>query len=228
VNGHPLTSRPAEEGWRYPVPPDVFRAGGKVVVELVPCAGSESDPVAFLAGDFLVRSLSGYEEKDARQWMTAGPFRLVPPERLDAGDLIASGLPFCAEPVLLATTLRLDAAVDRVRLQLTGVHGDAARLAVDGRDLGWCWGPEWTVDLPDGLKAGEHEVAVRLVPSTYNVYGPHRHLDGDRHLVSPDQYRGVKNFADRPEAPACTLGDRWHFVKWGIAGNVRLLAVDDR
>lgn len=83
-------------------------------------------------------------------------------------------------------------------------------------------GPNWSVPLPQVIQKGAYELEVLLYPSTFNVYGPHRHIDGDRYLTSPDQYKGVKNFADRPDAPEQTKAEGSHFVKWGIAGEVRL------
>ena len=68
-----------------------------------------------------------------------------------------------------------------------------------------------------GLPEGIYDVELELIPSTFNTYGPHHHRDGDRPLISPDQYSGIKNFADHPEAPSCTLISEWYLVKWGIS-----------
>ena len=67
-----------------------------------------------------------------------------------------------------------------------------------------------------GIKQGIHRTVIRLIPSTFNTYGPHHHIDGDRHLTSPMQYSGEKGFADAQDAPSFTLTDKWHFVKFGI------------
>jgi hypothetical protein len=96
-------------------------------------------------------------------------------------------------------------------------------VKLNGLELGWCWGPSWSVPLPQAGKEGSYELEVMLYPSTFNVYGPHRHVDGDRYLTSPDQYKGVKNFADHPDAPEQTKVDYAHFVKWGISGDVRII-----
>ena len=67
----------------------------------------------------------------------------------------------------------------------------------------WVWGEDRYVQthLPEGF----HPVTLRLIPSTFNTYGPHHHHQGDRHITSPDQYIGKKNFADAPDAPEYTL-----------------------
>jgi hypothetical protein len=92
-------------------------------------------------------------------------------------------------------------------------------VRIDGEDAGWCWGRVRSVELPDTEeKAGTHLVVVWLYPSTYNGYGPDRHIDGDRYLTSPDPYKGVKNDADRADAAPVPLGDDWHIVRWGFQG----------
>ena len=96
---------------------------------------------------------------------------------------------------------------------------------INGKDLGWCWGPEWKVKLIHDLLPGEYEVEVRLNLSTYNMYGPHCHIDGDRHLTSPAQYEGIKNFADWTDSPEITKGEAWHFVRFGIKGDIKIAKV---
>ncbi|WP_438351479.1 hypothetical protein ACP8HI_13030 [Paenibacillus sp. FA6] len=222
VNGSVLEGTFIGGKYRYAISAGILNVG-RIVVELEQVDGAEPNPVAFLEGPFTVRSLNDYCEKDDRQMMTTGPFCLVSPEQLDAGDLITSGLPFCASAARLTTTMQLNESIHDVSLQLTNVHADAANVLVGDRGYGWCFGPDWTMNLPEGLEEGEHEVTVWLVPNTYNVYGPHYHVDGDRHLVSPAQYQGIKNFADHDVAPELTLGDELHFVKWGMTGAVQLV-----
>lgn len=79
------------------------------------------------------------------------------------------------------------------------------------------------LNLPKDLAAGSYVLAVALYPSTFNVYGPHHHYEGDRYLTSPDQYAGIKNFADHPGAPEQTRVQHAHFVKWGISGDVQFV-----
>ncbi|MFD2328048.1 hypothetical protein ACFSR7_02230 [Cohnella sp. GCM10020058] len=166
---------------------------------------------------------SGYSPKSDRQVKTRGPFQLSVVHEQDASDLIASGWPYYGGMIKLQKRLELDEDTGPVILKLSGIAGDAARLDIDNATLGWIRGPEWEAELPDGFAVGIRELAVRIVPSTYNVFGPHRHIDGDRHLTSPNQYSGVRNFADNPGAPASTKSEDYHFVRWGFAGEVLLL-----
>ncbi|MBN2983172.1 hypothetical protein [Cohnella algarum] len=228
VNGQELGL--TEEGGRFAarVPDELLAGQTKLSVRVVPAPGGEPRPAAFLLGSFAARSLSPFAEKDGRQWKTEGPFALAPIGEIEAGNWIVSGFPFAGEPATARKTATLAEPIGggRRALQLTGIEAAAAYVRVGETGLGWCWGPEWTVGLPEGLPPGEHEIAVDLYPSTFNVYGPHRHIDGDRHLTSPAQYAGEKNFADRPDAPERTLGKDWHFAKWELTGPVRIVSLD--
>ena len=97
----------------------------------------------------------------------------------------------------------------------SGLHADCIAAALDGEEEygRYCWGPEWRLE---GIAPGIHTVRIRLIPSTFNTFGPHHHRDGDRHLTSPMQYSGEKGFADTPDAPSFTLVKEYHVVKFGI------------
>ncbi|MBB6733317.1 hypothetical protein [Cohnella zeiphila] len=202
-------------------------AAGQAVLrlEVTPLPGGEPNPAAFLYGTFAVASAGPYAAKDSRQWRTKGPFRLTACGPADPADLIASGYPFADEPATFVKTVPLqgERGIAEGAMRLTGVKGAAARVRLDDLELGWCRGPDWSVALPAGLPPGEHALTVELYPSTFNKFGPHRHIDGDRQVTSPAQYEGVKNYADRPDAPERTLGDDWHFVQWGIGGPAEFL-----
>ena len=73
-----------------------------------------------------------------------------------------------------------------------------------------------------GGAAGRHMIEVRLISSTFNFFGPHHHVDGDPHVVSPAQYAYKKNFADRTDAPMDTHTTRWHFKPFGIGHELKV------
>ena len=169
-------------------------------------------------GDFLVESMSSWEIYDKRQLMTKGPFQICrnqkeAKEKIDCGDLIRSGFPFMKEPVTVESLFYIDqSGICRIEEE-SYIHADAAYVTVDGDKKGFCWGPDWEVC---GIAEGIHQVTVTLIPSTYNTYGPHHYYLGDHFLISPDQYKGKKNFADTASAPDSTKVEDWHFVKFGI------------
>lgn len=93
------------------------------------------------------------------------------------------------------------------------LHADCIQVFLDNQESGYCWGPSWKLE---NLSPGIHKARIRLYPSTYNMYGPHHYIEGDRHLTSPMQYSGEKGFADADDAPEFTLIKNWNFVRFGI------------
>jgi hypothetical protein len=57
------------------------------------------------------------------------------------------------------------------------------------------------------------------LPNSFNYYGPHHYYRGDWPVISPGQMRGVRNFADAPDAPARTHVADWHFRKFHLPAN---------
>ncbi|MCR8657560.1 hypothetical protein [Paenibacillus endoradicis] len=179
---------------------------------------SEPHTIAFIEGQsFLVCSKSDFvrSEQDERQSLTKGPFYLVAGNIFAPEQVVESGFPFHSGKVTISKTLHISELREKVRFVFGQLQADAALVRLDGREIGWIWGPQWELEVHH-LDEGEHLLQLDLIPSTYNTYGPHRHYEGDRHLISPAQYEGVKNFADHPEAPDNTLIEQWHFVRCGI------------
>lgn len=200
ADGRPLTLRPIEDGTALAWPGDArilrFRR--------LPAA---EEPFVWLHGAFGVHAPAGFETVEDRE-RVAGPFLL---RRLPASpdwDLIRAGFPFLRNGLKLVATFRLPSPL--TGFNLTGTAAAAARVTIDGKDCGWIWGPDWVVPVP--LEAGSHELELELVPSGFNYYGPHHHYLGDRPVVSPGQFHGRKNFADRADAPERTRVAAWHFV----------------
>jgi len=131
-----------------------------------------------------------------------------------ADDLVASGYPFCFDPVMVIG--RIELAKPASFLQLQETSAACARLRIDGEDYGVSPSRIWRILPLADLLPGSHSIEVDLYPSTFNSYGPHHHIDGDRPIVSPGQYEYRKNFADRPDAPASTFSANWHLKPFGI------------
>ena len=193
-------------------------------VTIKPYPHGEQQPFVWLKGNFLVQSLAPYEEKDQLQLMTAGPFHLMPnlmPEQSirATSNLNLSGYPFRNTSFLFEKEVFL--TKEASQLLFSDVHCDGAKVWVNGQFCGWLFGPNFQVDYP--FKIGKNTIQVELYPSTFNKYGPHHHRDGDRHLTSPGQYSGAKNFADHVDAPENTHLPQWHFVRCGISSTVIIL-----
>lgn len=215
VMGEPLEKYQADKWEYYEIPQNVEQMAAEkesmeICIELYPTG--EQQPFVFLEGDFLVKSGSGYRDKDGRQLITDGDFYLCDGlDEIDCRDLIAAGYPFCESFLKIRAVLPVS---ENGKLILGGIWADCAFIEIDGNEYGYIWGPDWTLT---GIEPGIHTVDVTLYPSTFNAYGPQHHIDGDRYLTSPGQYMGKKCFADSADAPENTLLPQWHFVKFGIS-----------
>ena len=190
----------------------------KIIVK--PSTDKEQLPFVWLKGNFHLMSQDVYIEKDKRQVFTNGSFILTKPNHdIATHDLIEAGYPFRTTPFILEKNVHL--LKEAKKLLLIGVQADAIRIWVDNMDLGWSFGSNHQIDFP--FTQGDHHLQIELIPSTFNQYGPHHHMNGDRHLTSPAQYSGEKNFADFDDAPEYTHVTGWHFVKCGVQGTIVFL-----
>jgi hypothetical protein len=193
-----------------------------------------TSPFVWLRGQFSVRSETPFVPGPGGVLQTDGPFYLTPcttcfqlvtppiarsggplhatsPPSGRCRELVSSGYPFSRSPMTVET--RIDAATlsAKTRLRLDGVAADAARILVNRPEIGVEFGPQWELPIPVLSPSASQTLRLDLIPSTFNFFGPHHHVDGDRHVVSPDQFSGKKNFADRPDAPDPTRVKAWHF-----------------
>jgi len=173
------------------------------------CTREKSLPYVWLEGRFAVLSRSPYEAGPNGTIRTAGPFVAAPQVIAPEAELVAAGLPFSALAVVAEAVVTLPEPVSA--LSFGGVTADALRASLDGRSLGWAWGPDWKLPPGQTIAAGEHRLRIELIPSTFNHFGPHHYYGGDWHVVSGDQMVGVKNFADPDDAPSPTHIAAWHF-----------------
>jgi len=182
------------------------------------CQENRVPPFLALRGSFAVCSKSLFAIRPDGLMTTEGGFALDKFKPGGAGDLIASCFPFCREPVVVRVEINLPTPARALRF--VEIQADGARVLLDGTDCGWCWGAAGSLKLPKEISTGRHVIEVQLIPSTFNFFGPHHHVDGDRHIVSPAQFHYTKNFADRPDAPADTRVSAWHFKPFGIGATI--------
>ncbi len=219
VNGHQLS---LQRSWREssaPVAGSRFVVGENVL--RIRAGGISADPqarpMAWLRGAFAVAA-GGFAAGPNQTVINRGSFTLKRAPTVYLPDLTSSGFPFARGPVTAGCAVVLGTAGRRLKFE--GVAGDVARLWIDDTDCGFFWGPEWSIDLPTGVAAGKHALKLTIYPSAFNRFGPHHHIDGDIHIVSPIQYQGVKNFADRADAPDKTSVPWWHVKAVRFPGGV--------
>lgn len=213
VSGQKIEGIREERGYVFQLP-EVCETDTQIDIHICLEENGEQHPFAFLEGNFLIKNRYPYKKKGERQLLAEDGFYLEPletPADLDAGNLIEAGLPFYSGSVYVKARHFVD---ENGVLEFRNIQAECALVQVNGKEIGYIWGPGWKIET--GLENGIYEVVLKLIPSTFNTYGPHHYIDGDRHLISPAQYAGEKNFADRKEAPEYTKIDGWNFVKFGI------------
>ena len=183
------------------------------------CVEDVNSPFVWLHGEFRVVSRAPFTPGQDGTVATAGPFVLTAIDGAVAGDLIQAGFPFLRSPLVVETRFKTIARAKLLRLD--DMKADAGRVTLDGRDLGWIWGSCSEIAAP--VKPGTHTLRLKLIPSTFNYFGPHHYFAGDRHVVSPDQFAGRKNFADPGDAPANTLVASWQFRQFRLPERISLL-----
>lgn len=220
-NGREVDVRQRENGSRAMIGGVVANAN-QVLSFLRPQGRTKvcAKPCVWLHGRFRVLSRQPFVAAPGNATVkTAGPFMLAAQTHETPMDFVAAGYPFMRSPVSLATTFSL--VKQAHRLKLGSLSADAARVMVDGVELGWVWGPEWEIE--GELAPGVHALSITLIPSTYNYFGPHHYQHGDWHVVSPDQFSGRRNFADPAGSLANTLVADWHFVPFRAPGVIQVL-----
>lgn len=212
VNGVLLSGEQTADGWYYAIPDELLAGSDAIDIAILSAECGEKSPFGFVEGIFLVKNRRPMEREDEHQWRAEDAFYLTPMHgEISCADLIGAGFPFCKDDVYVAALRYVDA---QGVMRLGHVEADAARVLVQDVEIGWAWGDDWS--LQTALPEGFHPVTLHLIPSTYNTYGPHHYYQGDRHLTSPAQYTGEKNFADAWDAPDYTLVSQWHMVRFGI------------
>lgn len=175
---------------------------------------TQKQPFLYVRGDFLVLSETDYECRRKRELITNGPFYLSgKKENISCDNFIKSGFPFIGTSITIRKEFSNTELLPPNSLQISGVFGDLLKVNIDG-ECCHIYENDWRIPLE--IRPGHHEIEVTCYPSTYNTYGPHHYLGGDYKIISPSQYKGVKNFADSSKLPIDTWSDSWNFVKFGI------------
>jgi hypothetical protein len=95
-------------------------------------------------------------------------FRIAAPSTLEFGSWRTQGYPFYGSSVRYESDIQ--AGKGTLRVQLGEWQGSVAEVLIDGKRAGLIpWQP-WRADVP--VAAGKHVVAVRVVSTPRNTYGP--------------------------------------------------------
>ncbi len=173
--------------------------------------------IVWLAGAFSVQSSTPWVAGGNGALRSEGPFTLAATGAVDGASLVDSGYPFFSGGVRYSGDISVS---DGVGLALNGVNGAAARVLLDGQELGWTWAPRWEIDAE--ITLGMHSFTVELFTTSFNLFGPHHHILGDSSIVSSSHYTGVRDFAQPPEEPVLQIA-AMHVQPTGLAPRVTII-----
>ncbi|MBF8185501.1 hypothetical protein ITP53_07050 [Nonomuraea sp. K274] len=172
---------------------------------------------------------AGYwDAPDATEVLTDGPFTItgVPSAPAQTGptwkevDLVAAGYAFTREPIALHAEIQVTGHTKI--LALSPVHADAVHVRIASVDYGWHWPAARGQGLavPAELTPGSYTLRLDLVPSSYNVYGPHHYVLGDAPAISPAQVIGQRNFIDEALPHLGTHEAAWHLKRFSAPSRI--------
>ncbi len=182
----------------------------------------------YVIGEFLVQARQPYEALERRALRTKGDFVLVDNwTRAKTGDLVQQGLPFYAGRVRLTQRVRPEdkqlKAAKGATLSFDPPDAITATVYVNGQRVGTRGWRPYEFEVGDQLRPGWNEVSIELASSCRNLLGPHHHIDGELYSVGPGSFRFLKSWTDRGDAPEQIWTDSYSFVRFGLAGGVRLV-----
>ena len=141
-------------------------------------------------------------------------FRLASSAKLDFGPWVKQGLPFYGDAVTYQADVEVPAGSSRVRAELGRWEGSAAEVSLDGKRvavLGW---QPFSAEFP--ASPGRHAVAVRVVSTPRNIFGPFHNPQKLRMRAWPAAW------ADFPEQQPS--GSKYDVLDYGLLEPFRVSA----
>ena len=206
-NGKLLSPKKTEDGCVAKIRPSLLQR--KNHLRFRAAISNELIPFVWVCGLFRLMSRKPFNAGPNHTIRTLGPFSLQPARNKVQRDLIKDGFPFLGKTLLLKGEICLPE--NATQLRIAGAITDAARLFVAGENWGWTWPAQDELIFDRKLDAGKHCLTLELAPNGFNLFGPHHYYQGDWHIISPDQIKGRRNFADPADAPMNTHIKPWHF-----------------
>ncbi len=166
----------------------------------------------YLLGNFAVELTGDVREGERRSLFCQPSFTLsAPREKVVLQDgLVTQGFPFFAGSVTLSRKFILGGVnLTGVRTELTMDRPDAivTRIRINGSDVRTLLWPPYAVDITPWLREGENEIALELINSCRNVFGPHHDDRGELYSVGPSSFSNKAHWTDE-----------YSFVQFGISG----------
>jgi len=180
--------------------------------------GTELEAI-YLVGEFGVWGAPSPREPQPRCVRLSPHFEIGAEPETTSGDLVYEGYPFYAGRLRLIGHVHLEAPVggERVLLCLPGIDAAAlVRVWCNGQEAGFISWPPYELEITPLVQDGENKIAVELVSTLRNLFGPHHRPEGE-----PDQC-WTQDYILRPEwlADPDLLRARWtgdyFFLRFGL------------
>ncbi len=142
-------------------------------------------------------------------------FRLAAPAKLEFGSWAKQGRPFYGDAATYETQVEVPTGAGRVRVELGKWEGSVAEVLLDGKRaavLGW---PPYAAEI--AAAPGRHAVAVRVVSTPRNVFGPFHNRTKPRMRAWPAAW------ADFPEQQP--PGSQYDVLDYGLLEPFRVSSV---
>ncbi len=196
---------------------------GYLDVDFVPdtLKSEKEEYYVYLRGHFGVYSSSGYIDEgrlmytDSEFYIQDEPSKFICDDLYGKKDFIKLGFPFMQDKIILNSKFYVGTDKCLKIMDDNSFAADIAEVIVDGvRSDNYVYRNHLCIyNISEGL----HDVCIEMVPSTYNMYGPHHYYRGDHYLISPAQYKGEKNFVDETSVSNSKVWKSgFYFVKYGI------------
>lgn len=145
----------------------------------------EIEPI-YLAGDFSVRTDSGFEQLDKNAVRYCGGFVIDKPVlNLALSNLEQHGLPFFSGSVSFEKEFDLDDTEYKLCFKRFGVN--VLKAEVNGREYTLLWGAD-EIDISEALTAGRNKIRLTFVNNLRNLLGPHHLKEGESYGVGPGSF----------------------------------------
>ncbi|MBI3694157.1 MAG: hypothetical protein HY238_04875, partial [Acidobacteria bacterium] len=142
-------------------------------------------------------------------------FRLSAPPKLEFGSWARQGYPFYAGSALYQADVEAPPGADRLRIELGEWQGSVAEVLLDGKPaavLGW---QPYRAEV--SISTGAHQIAVRVVSTPRNLFGPFHNRARPRMRAWPAAW------ADFPDhQPA---GSSYDLLDYGLLAPFTVTAV---
>jgi len=120
------------------------------------------------------------------------------PEKLMNGNWVSQGYPFYTGTMKYLTKFNVETKAGRsIHVRLPEAKGSLFSVYVNGNGpVPICWHP-LEADVTGSVKDGENEIAIEVVSTLGNTFGPLHHMLGDAlTFVGPNTFVDQENWTD--------------------------------